>query len=395
MPEIEIVKGVYSVGAIDWDRTIFDELIPLPEGTSYNAYLIKGSEKTALIDTVDPTKTGALLANLKKAGVERIDYIVASHAEQDHSGSIPVVLEAYPDAVVVTNAKCKGFLTDLLHIPEEKFVEVKDGEELSLGDKTLRFLFTPWVHWPETMSTYLVEDKILFTCDFFGSHLATSKLFAEDHHDVYTGAKRYYAEIMMPFRSIVKKNLSIVEELDVNIIAPSHGPLYRNPEFIINAYKDWVSDDTIENMAVIGYVSMHGSTRIMADRLASSLIEKGVHVHLFNLVTGDIGEFAMSLVDAATLIIATPTVLSGPHPAALGATYLANALRPKMKFFGVIGSYGWGGRTADILNGTLTLKVEKLEPLLIKGLPNEDGLKMVDGLAETIKQKHIEARIMK
>ena len=116
MPEIEIVKGVYSVGAIDWDRTIFDELIPLPEGTSYNAYLIKGSEKTALIDTVDPAKTDVLLANLKKAGVERIDYIVASHAEQDHSGSIPAVLEKYPDAVVVTNAKCRGFLLSLIHI---------------------------------------------------------------------------------------------------------------------------------------------------------------------------------------------------------------------------------------------------------------------------------------
>ncbi len=395
MPQIEIVKGVYSVGAIDWDRTVFDELIPLPEGTSYNAYLIKGSEKTALIDTVDPAKTDVLLANLKKAGVERIDYIVASHAEQDHSGSIPAVLEKYPDAVVVTNAKCRGFLMDLLHIPEGKFVEVKDGEELSLGDRTLRFLFTPWVHWPETMSTYLVEDRILFTCDFFGSHLATSKLFAEDHYDVYTGAKRYYAEIMMPFRTIIRKNVAMVEELNPAIIAPSHGPLYRNVSFIIDAYKEWLSDDTLENMVVIGYVSMHDSTRIMAERLASSLIERGVHVKMFNLVTGDTGEFAMSLVDAATLIIATPTVLSGPHPAALYATYLASALRPKMKFFGIMGSYGWGGRTADILNGIMSLKVERLEPLLIKGLPDEDGLKKVEEMAENIRRLHEEAGLIK
>ncbi len=395
MPEIEIVSGVYAVGAIDWDRTVFDELIPLPEGTSYNAYLVRGSEKTALIDTVDPAKTDVLIHNLKKTGVEQIDYIVANHAEQDHSGSIPTILEMYPDAKVVTDAKCRGFLTDLLHIPEEKFMEIKDGEEFSLGDRTLRFIFTPWVHWPETMSTYLVEDKILFTCDFFGSHIATSRLFAEEHYNVYTGAKRYYAEIMMPFRTIVKKNLDIVDGLDIEIIAPSHGTLYRNPRFILDAYRDWVSDDTIENLVVIGYISMHNSTRIMAERLAATLIEKGVDVKLFNLVTGDTGEFAMSLVDAATLIIATPTVLSGPHPAALSATYLASALRPKMKFFGIMGSYGWGGRTVDILKGTMTHRVEHLEPLLIKGLPNEDGLKKVDELAETIKQKHADAGIIK
>ncbi|MBU4485420.1 MAG: MBL fold metallo-hydrolase, partial [Candidatus Delongbacteria bacterium] len=173
-----IKTDIFFVGAIDWDRRIFDELIPLPEGTSYNAYLIKGSEKTALIDSVDPVKQNELLKNLKELGIEKLDYIITNHSEQDHSGAIPKLLEVYPMAMAVTNEKCKSFEMDLLDIPEDKFIVIKDNEILSLGNKTLRFLLTPWVHWPETMVTYLEEDKILFSCDFFGSHLATSDMYA-------------------------------------------------------------------------------------------------------------------------------------------------------------------------------------------------------------------------
>jgi flavorubredoxin len=153
MHTYELTKGVHAVGAIDPERTLFDQLIPLPQGTSYNSYLVKGSEKTALIDTVDPSKFEILAKNLE--GIEKIDYVIAHHAEQDHSGSIPAILEKFPKAQVVTSAKAKDFLIKLLHIPNEKFLLIKDGETLSLGDKTLRFVFTPWVHWPETMSTYL------------------------------------------------------------------------------------------------------------------------------------------------------------------------------------------------------------------------------------------------
>ena len=168
----EITKGIYWVGALDFDRRIFDELIPLPDGTSYNSYLIRGSEKTALIDTVDPTKEEDLILNLIKLGVERIDYVVINHAEQDHSGSLPMVLEMYPRAKVVTNEKCRDFLVSLLQIAPETVQVIKDGETLSLGDKTLQFFMTPWTHWPETQITYLQEDKILFPCDLFGFHIA-------------------------------------------------------------------------------------------------------------------------------------------------------------------------------------------------------------------------------
>ncbi|HOV24191.1 MAG TPA: FprA family A-type flavoprotein, partial [Candidatus Marinimicrobia bacterium] len=260
---VQILKpDIFSVGARDWDRRLFDELIPLPDGTTYNAYLIKGSQKTALLDTVDPPKKHELLENLQEIGIERIDYLISHHAEQDHSGTIPAVLEQFPMAQVVTNQKCRALLQEHLLIPDEKFKIINDGEKLSLGNKTFRFVFTPWVHWPETISTYLEEDKILFSCDFFGSHLATSNLFVDDESRVYRSAKRYYAEIMMPFRSNVRQNLEKVKNLAIEMIAPSHGPIYPNPEFIMEAYADWTSD-SVKNIVLIPYVSMHGSTEAM------------------------------------------------------------------------------------------------------------------------------------
>jgi flavorubredoxin len=388
MAAAELKPSVYSIGSKDWDRKLFDELIPLPDGTSYNAYLIKGSEKTALIDTVDPAKTEELITNLNKLNIKKLDYIVSNHAEQDHSGSIPDILKLYPEAKVVTNEKCKLYLKDLLLTPEDRFITIQDRENLSLGDKTLEFVLTPWVHWPETMCTFLKEDKILFTCDFFGSHLATSHLFVQNESKVIEDAKRYYAEIMMPFRNHIKKNIEKIEKLDFDIIAPSHGPVYDKPEIIINAYKDWISD-RVENVVVIPYVSMHGSTERMVLYLIDSLIEKGITVKPYNLTEMDIGQLAMSLVDAATIIVATPTVLVGPHPAALYAVSLTNALKPKTKFASIIGSFGWGGKTVEIIKNNLSnLKVELLNPVLIKGHPTGEDFKALDRLADEISMKH-------
>jgi flavorubredoxin len=391
----EIRPNVYSVGAVDWDRRLFDELIPLPDGTSYNAYLIKGSEKTALLDTVDPKKTHVLLDNIVSTGVERIDYVVAHHAEQDHSGSIPDVLLLYPGAKVVTNAKCKAMLMDFLRIEDDKFVVVEDGQKISLGDKTLQFVFIPWVHWPETMSTYLAEDKILFPCDFFGSHLATSSLFVEDESLVYEGAKRYYAEIMMPFRTPIKNNLKKLESFDIQMIAPSHGPVYQRPKFIIDAYKDWVSDE-VKNEVVVAYVSMHDSTREMVEHFVDALAERGIKVRQFNLTGVDIGSLAMALVDAATVVIGSPTVLIGAHPSAAYAAFLANALRPKTRFVSIIGSFGWGGKMVEQLSGMLgNLKIEVIEPVIAKGVATDKDFVALDLLAEKIAAKHREIGVLK
>ena len=390
----QLKENVYLVGAIDWSRRLFDELVPLPDGTSYNSYLIKGSEKTVLIDSVDPEKTNQLINNIIATGAEKIDYVVSNHCEQDHSGSIGDILLLYPDCKVVTNQKCMDFLINHLHLEEDKFQVIEDNEELSLGDKTLRFVFTPWVHWPETMSTYLIEDKMLFSCDFFGSHMATSKLYASCDTYQLEEARRYYAEIMMPFRNSIKKNLDRVDELEIEYICPSHGPIWDKPSYVIDAYKEWVSDK-MENLVLVPYVSMHNSTNLMVDHFVDALIKEGVDVFPFNVVTGDIGKFASKLVNAASIILASPQVLAGPHPSMGYAALIANALRPKAKFAGIIGSFGWGGKMIDILTTTMSnLKVEMFEPVMVKGQPRDDDFIKLDELAALIASRHKDEGLM-
>lgn len=390
-----IRPDIFSVGVNHWDRRYFDELIFLPEGTSYNSYLITGSEKTCLIDTSDPEKENEFISNLQSLNLQKIDYIISNHSEQDHSGAINKVLQLFPMAKVVTNAKCKEMLKSHLLIPDEKITVVSDWEKLSLGNKTLQFIIAPWVHWPDTMFVYLEEENILFSCDFLGSHKATSKLYADDDADVYFAAKRYYSEIMMPFRSNIKNHLEKIKKLKIDIIAPSHGPIYNRPSFILEAYKDWISD-IVKNEVILPYVSMHGSTKAMVEYFIDALIKRSIDVKPFNLANTEIGDVAISLVDAATVIIGTPTVLTGAHPLSVQAVYLANLLRPKTRFASLICSYGWGGKVVEQVTGMLTnLKAEILEPVIAKGFPKKEDFISLDRLADTIASKHKELGILK
>jgi flavorubredoxin len=243
------------------------------------------------------------------------------------------------------------------------------------------------------MGTYLQEDKIFFPCDFFGSHLATSSLFVDDEPVVYEAAKRYYAEIMMPFRTAIQKNLEKVEKLAIEMIAPSHGPVYNRPKFIIDAYKDWVGD-RVKNEVVLPYISMHNSTRKMVEHFVDALIDRGITVKQFNLTVADIGELAMALVDAATIVLGCPTVLTGAHPEVAYTAILANALRPKTKFASIIGSYGWGGKMVEQLKGLIpNLKVELLTPVVAKGYPKDEDFAALEKLADEILAKHRELKI--
>ena len=386
-----IVPGVSLAGAIDWDRKLFDSLIPLPEGTTYNAYIVQGSEKTALIDTVDPSKIDVLMSQLDT--VPHLDYVIVQHAEQDHSGVLPDVLARYPEAVIVTNPKAKELLLEHLDLASDRFRTVADGETLSLGDKTLRFVYLPWVHWPETMGTYLEKDRILFSCDFFGSHRAQSRMFAEPGI-VLHGAKRYYAEIMMPFRGYIIKNLEKLSGMQIDMICPSHGPVYNDPGFIVDAYRDWAGGPA-RNKVTLPFVSMHGSTLKMVDRLTDDLTEREVRVERFDLTSADIGDIAMSLVDAATIVIGTPAVLTGPHPATIEIAYLAGALRPKAMYASIIGSFGWGQRIADVLGDLIApIKAELLTPVLARGDPDPADMDAVDVLADTIVARHRDAGLL-
>lgn len=387
----KITGSVFWAGAVDWDRRLFDSLIPIPDGTSYNSYIVKGSQKTALIDTVDPAKADLLLRQLE--GIAEIHYIVSQHAEQDHSGALPLVLEKYRDARVITSPKGKEFLINHLRIPEQRLTTVSDNETLNLGDKTLEFIHAPWVHWPETMLTYLREDKLLFTCDLFGSHLASEDPCFHDDAKVCDASKRYYAEVMMPFRKTIQKHLERLAAYEIASIAPGHGPVHMEPGCIMDSHRNWVSD-SVSNTVVIAYATMHGSTEALVERLTGALYKRGVKVERFNLAVTDTGALAMALVDAATIVFGSPIVLAGAHPLAASAAFLANALRPKLKFASIIGSFGWGGRMVEQITGIIKdLKAEMLEPVVVKGLPTENDYLAIDRLADLILKKHVEAGI--
>ena len=384
MIPVKITDDVYSLRANDWDRKLFDELVPLPDGTSYNAYLVKGGEKTALIDTVYPPKAAEFVAALEAAGVEAIDYVIANHAELDHAGSIPAALQLFPKAKVVANARCWRMMSDVMPLDRRAFVEAKDGGSLALGGKTLKFVFMPWVHWPETMGVFLEEDRVFFPCDFLGAHLASSELTVGDPAAFEVAAKRYYAEIMAPYRVQCRSALARVEELKPTIVAPSHGPIHREPKVIFDLYRRWTSDD-VKPEVVIVYASMYHSTAAMVSRLTDRLMEKGLSARLFNAVDLDSGALSMALVDASTIVFASPTVLTGPHPSVAYAAILANALAPKARFAAMIGSFGWGTTMPDMLRELLReLKAEFFEPVLARGAPSAETFAAIDALAESI-----------
>ena len=375
----EICKDVYWVGVKDWNRRLFDSLIPLPQGTTYNAYLIKGKEKTALIDTVNPGFEGEFEGKLNKiSSLEELDYVVMNHAEPDHAGAIPYILNRNKKALIVTTEKGARIASVQYRVPTERIKTVKDGITIDLGSKTLQFIEAPWLHWPETMFTYLKEDKTLFPCDFLGAHTAFG-FWDDEVEELIPFAQRYFGEIMMPFRLMGKRAIEKIRELEIKIIAPSHGPIHRNPGRILDAYTKWTAGETKKKVIVV-YITMWNSTEAMVKTMVETLLSESIEVSLYNLSNADIGDIAKDLVDSRGIVLGTPTVLGGMHPVALYGAYLVKALRPPLKYGVVLSSYGWGGgavkQAAEILAPT---KIEILGTARINGPPStEDQRKIID-----------------
>jgi flavorubredoxin len=384
---VEISKGVYWVGVRDWNRRLFDALIPLPKGTTYNAYLMIGEDKKALIDTVNPGFEKELEEKISKiTDPSDIDYVIMNHAEPDHAGAIPYVMSINRKAKLVTTGLGAKMAKTFHKIPEERIITVKDQETINLGGKTLRFIEAPMLHWPETMFTYLQENKVLFPCDFFGSHVADG-FYDDAVEDLLIYAQKYFGEIMMPFRTAGQKALEKIKNLPIDIIAPSHGPIYKNPERILTAYRKWVNGET-KQKAIIAYVTMWNSTEKMIQPIVETLSSEGVEVVLYNLVVADIGELAKDLVDSKAIVLGAPTVLGGAHPLAVYATYLVKALRPPLKFGVVLSSYGWGGGAIKQIQEILgPAKFEVVGALEINGSPTEENIKQIVELGKTLAKK--------
>jgi len=384
---VEIAKGVYHVGVRDWNRRVFDALIPLPRGTSYNSYLVIGSSGKALIDTVNPGFEKELEKNISSiVRPEEIDFIVMNHAEPDHAGAIPYMMEVAPGAKLVTGRVGKKMAQTFYRVPEERIRAVADNESISLGDKTLRFIEAPMLHWPETMFTYLVEDGVLFSCDFFGAHLAGAA-FSDEIDDWLTHAKKYWAEIMMPFRSMAQKALEKIIGLDVRVIAPSHGPVHREPKLILSAYKSWASGETKPKVTII-YVSMWGSTETMIKRMIEALASENIELAVHNLAVADLGELAKDLADSRAIVLGAPTFLGGAHPLAVYAAYILKILHPPVTYAAILSSYGWGGGAVKQIQEMLSgYKIELVGALEVNGPLTENDVERITELGKALARK--------
>jgi len=383
----EISGKVYWVGVRDWNRRLFDALIPLPKGTSYNAYLIIGESKKVLIDTVNPGFEKELEEKIRQiVDPSDLDYVIMNHAEPDHAGAIPHLMSINSKATLVTSSKGAKMAQTFYRVPETRIKTVSDQETIDLGGKTLRFIEAPMLHWPETMFTYLPENRILFPCDFFGSHIAKG-LYDDEIEDLIVHAQRYFGEIMMPFKAMAEKALVKIKDLQIDIIAPSHGPIHRNTQRILEAYDKWARGET-KQKATIAYVTMWKSTEKMILPIAETLASEGVEIALYDLTSADIGDVAKDLVDSRAIVLGAPTVLGGVHPLALYATYLAKALRPPTKFGVFLSSYGWGGVAVKQMQEILgPSRIEVVGTVEVNGPPSENDIKQIRELGQTLAKK--------
>ena len=386
----EIAPNVFWVGAKHHNRRLFDGLIPLPHGTSYNAYLIVGSKKTALIDTVNPGFEKELLAKIsERIDPAKVDYVIMNHAEPDHANAARDVLAVAKNAKLVAGVKGKEAAMMYFDIPEERIMVVDESSVIDLGGKTLKFVDAPWLHWPETIFTYLEEDKILFPCDFFGSHLAVGEFYADEYGNENTldMAKLYFAEIMMQFRKPGQTAIEKVKKLGPKMIAPSHGMIWREPKVILDEYAKWTSEK-FQRKVMIVYVSMWGSTEKMVLALRDALVKKDITVQLFDIPNTEIGYIAKELVDTPVVVVGAPTVLGGVHPVAAYATMLLKALRAPTRYAAVLTSYGWSGGAVKALQGILEgTKIEVLGVVEVKGPPKKAEFDKVTELADRIDEK--------
>ncbi len=375
--KISLPDNVDWVGYVDWQVRDFHGYDAL-RGSTYNAYLVR-DEKTVLVDAVRAPYAEQLLAGVSAlCDPSQVAYVVCNHAEPDHSGALPRVMQTLAGATLLCDARCREALARHYDISAWKVQVVAGGQTIGLGRRTLRFLETPMAHWPESMFTYVPEEKLLFSMDVFGQHYATAERFDEEvPADVLMEeAKTYYANIFMPYAGAVGPCLAKLADLDVELIAPSHGVIWgRDRERIIAAYRDWIACRPQAKVLVL-YDTMWESTAQMAEAIAQAAAQPGVQTRLFHLRHASLTQLAAELVDAAAVAIGCPTLNRGLMPAAAAALSYFAGLRPQGKAALAFGSYGWGpGGPEAVHQAIQALGWEVLrEPIKCKYRPTPEVL---------------------
>ncbi|MDD3732267.1 MAG: FprA family A-type flavoprotein [candidate division Zixibacteria bacterium] len=384
MSAVKIADNVYWVGVKDRDLRVFDIIMPTRYGTTYNAYLVKG-EKVALIDTVKKGFTEEYLANIEEiTPLSAIDYLVVNHTEPDHSGSIIELLKRAPNIQIVCALAAKIFVQNVLN-SDNNLTGLKDNAFIELGGKTLTIKLTPYMHWPDTMMEYLAEDKVLFSGDGFAAHYAGDAIYGDElpgeidlDHEVHY----YFDTIMRPFTSHIRKNLVKLEELDIKMVAPSHGPLFRNQaNRYINMYKDWSVDKAEgKNQVAIFYASSYGNTKIIAERISTNLNRAGFLTPVNDITACDKMKARELIEESKAVIIGTPTFNGDAVKPVWDFVNLFSTVDAKGKKAATFGSYGWSGEGTKLVSDRLAgMKIKVMpEPFRAKLVPSEKELSEVD-----------------
>ena len=377
MKPIEIAKGVYDVGVKDWNIRDFHGYSTL-QGTSYNAFLIV-DEKTVLIDTVKKEFFNEFMENISQiVDPKRIDYVISNHTEMDHSGSLPLVMHRIGEEKPVYCSKM-GYKNLTLHFQKKlNYHAVETGGELSLGKRTLTFLETRMLHWPDSMFTYLKEDKILFSSDAFGQHYAGYEKFDDQVGDsIMPHAKKYFANILLLYTKQILKLVEQVTELglEFNMICPDHGIIWRkDPGKIIGAYAEWSKQEP-EKKAVVVYDTMWHSTETMANEIAAGIANEGVAVRPIHIRSSHRSEIMTEVLDAAAVVVGSPTINNQLFPTVADFLTYMKGLKPQNKIGAAFGSYGWSGESVKLIKKELEeMKFDIIDPgIRIQYVPDQDG----------------------
>lgn len=375
----EIIKDIFWVGAVDWNIRDFHGY-STHKGSTYNAYLIK-DEKTVLFDTVKHDLKSALIHHIHQVtDPAKIDYIVVNHVEMDHSGCLPEIMELVRPEKLICSPMGHKALLEHFHREDWPYEVVKTGDSISLGKRSIQFLETKMLHWPDSMFSYIPEEKLLLSSDAFGQHLATSKRFDDevDQGELMAKAAKYYANILLIFSPIVQKLLATVREmnLDIDMIAPDHGLIWRkSPQLILEAYDHWSRQET-RDKALIIYDTMWHSTEKMAQAIYSGLVNEGIEVKMLHVRRNHRSDILTEVLDAKALVFGSPTLNNNMMPAMADILTYLKGLRPKDKIGAAFGSYGWSGEAVKHINGYLEeMHIELVDPgFKVKNVPSHEPL---------------------